>query len=232
MTIIEKMNALIERTQGDPEGADTVQLEGGEKFKALAAKLKKRGAKDPEALAAWIGRKKMGKAAFQKKAAAGQKEDFDFASALQDLIQESNLDIALDDVVQELKDADPEYAETFLEKLRDFYSCEDAEDAAEEEVALESDEDGDDTLDEAWEALDALDGEDCDEVLSQFVASSLEAPDGDEDPYGDETDEAMDPGEGHKSRKTVNVKRLVKKGELDTKNAEGMRSESAELGVL
>lgn len=45
----------------------------GSKFKALTKKLAKKGAKNPKALSAWIGRKKMGKAAFQKKAAAGRK---------------------------------------------------------------------------------------------------------------------------------------------------------------
>ena len=49
------------------------KTESGEKFKKLAASLKARGAEDPEALAAWIGRKKMGKAKFQSLAAAGRK---------------------------------------------------------------------------------------------------------------------------------------------------------------
>jgi hypothetical protein len=44
------------------------------KFDKLAAKLAARGATDPKALAAWIGRKKLGKAAFQAKAAAGRKK--------------------------------------------------------------------------------------------------------------------------------------------------------------
>ena len=42
--------------------------------KAFVAKLAKEGARDPEALAAWIGRKKHGAAAFKKLAAAGQKK--------------------------------------------------------------------------------------------------------------------------------------------------------------
>ena len=41
------------------------------KFSKLATQLKKEGADDPKALAAWIGRKKLGKVKFQKKAAAG-----------------------------------------------------------------------------------------------------------------------------------------------------------------
>jgi hypothetical protein len=42
--------------------------------KAFVAKLAKEGARDPEALAAWIGRKKHGKGAFQKLVAAGRKK--------------------------------------------------------------------------------------------------------------------------------------------------------------
>ncbi|MEU6649504.1 hypothetical protein ABZ904_08655 [Streptomyces sp. NPDC046900] len=43
------------------------------KFDRLVAKLTARGARDPKALAAWIGRKQLGKAAFQAKAAAGRR---------------------------------------------------------------------------------------------------------------------------------------------------------------
>jgi len=43
--------------------------------KSLAAKDKKKGkAQDPKALAAWIGRKKLGKAEFQRRAAAGRRK--------------------------------------------------------------------------------------------------------------------------------------------------------------
>lgn len=42
--------------------------------RAFVAKLAAKGARDPEALAAWIGRRKMGKAAFQRLAKAGQDE--------------------------------------------------------------------------------------------------------------------------------------------------------------
>jgi hypothetical protein len=45
----------------------------GERFKALRNKLAKKGVKDPDALAASIGRKKLGKARFQKLAASGRK---------------------------------------------------------------------------------------------------------------------------------------------------------------
>ena len=46
----------------------------GKAFKALAAKLKKKGAYNPSALTAYIGGESMGKATFQKKAAAGHKK--------------------------------------------------------------------------------------------------------------------------------------------------------------
>jgi hypothetical protein len=47
--------------------------ESGEKYKKLVASLKKKGADDPKALAAWIGMKKLGKKEFLKRAAAGRK---------------------------------------------------------------------------------------------------------------------------------------------------------------
>jgi hypothetical protein len=43
--------------------------------KSLSAEDKKKGRKgDPKALAAWIGRKKLGKAEFQRRAAAGRRK--------------------------------------------------------------------------------------------------------------------------------------------------------------
>jgi hypothetical protein len=45
----------------------------GERFKQLTAKLRRRGVDDPEALAAWIGRKKYGKKRFQELAQKGRK---------------------------------------------------------------------------------------------------------------------------------------------------------------
>ena len=45
----------------------------GARFKALEAELARRGAKNPAALAATIGRRKMGKAKFQAAAARGRK---------------------------------------------------------------------------------------------------------------------------------------------------------------
>ncbi len=46
---------------------------GGGRFKKLTAKLRKRGAKNPRALAAWIGRRRYGKRRFQKMAARGRR---------------------------------------------------------------------------------------------------------------------------------------------------------------
>lgn len=46
---------------------------GGGRFQKLKGELAKKGVKDPGALAAEIGRKKYGKAKFQKMAAKGRK---------------------------------------------------------------------------------------------------------------------------------------------------------------
>jgi len=54
---------------------DNAVEESGEAFKHLTRQLAGKGARDPKALAAWIGRKKLGKAKFQKKAAAGRSEN-------------------------------------------------------------------------------------------------------------------------------------------------------------
>ena len=43
------------------------------KYAKLVTKLKKQGADDPRALAAFIGRKKLGAEEFQRRAAAGRK---------------------------------------------------------------------------------------------------------------------------------------------------------------
>ena len=51
----------------------TPKLGSGKRFKRLTKKLKKKGAKNPKALAAWIGRKKFGKKKFQKLATKGRK---------------------------------------------------------------------------------------------------------------------------------------------------------------
>ena len=49
------------------------KLGSGIRFKQLTSKLKKKGAKDPKALAAWIGRKKYGPKKFAKLSAKGRK---------------------------------------------------------------------------------------------------------------------------------------------------------------
>jgi len=46
----------------------------GERFEKLKRELAAKGAENPEALAAWIGRKKYGKERFQKLAARARKK--------------------------------------------------------------------------------------------------------------------------------------------------------------
>lgn len=53
--------------------ADGMKLGAGGRFKKLTKELASKGAKDPKALAASIGRKKFGKAKFQEMAAKGKK---------------------------------------------------------------------------------------------------------------------------------------------------------------
>lgn len=43
-------------------------------YDRLVHKLAAKGTKDPKALAAWIGRKKLGKAEFQRRAEAGRRK--------------------------------------------------------------------------------------------------------------------------------------------------------------
>lgn len=45
----------------------------GERFKAMVEILRRKGARDPKALAAWIGRKKYGQKQMTKWAVAGRK---------------------------------------------------------------------------------------------------------------------------------------------------------------
>ncbi len=52
--------------------ADSMKVGGGGRYKKLVKKLASEGAKDPKALAAYIGRKKYGKAKFQEMAAKGK----------------------------------------------------------------------------------------------------------------------------------------------------------------
>ena len=49
------------------------KLGTGKRFKQLSSKLKKKGAKNPKALAAWIGRKKYGPKKIAKLSAKGKK---------------------------------------------------------------------------------------------------------------------------------------------------------------
>lgn len=50
------------------------KLGTGARFNALKAKLAKKGARNPAALAAWIGRKKLGKKKMASLAAKGRKK--------------------------------------------------------------------------------------------------------------------------------------------------------------
>ena len=50
------------------------KLGTGARFKALSAKLGKQGASNPDALAAYIGRKKYGSTAFAKLSGKGKKK--------------------------------------------------------------------------------------------------------------------------------------------------------------
>ena len=51
---------------------NNMKLGGGGRYQKLIGQLEKKGVKDPAALAAWIGRKKLGKAKFQSLAAKGR----------------------------------------------------------------------------------------------------------------------------------------------------------------
>lgn len=55
--------------------ANSMKPGGGGRFEKLRSELKKKGVDDPSALAASIGRKKYGKAKFQKMAAKGRSSD-------------------------------------------------------------------------------------------------------------------------------------------------------------
>jgi hypothetical protein len=53
--------------------ASKAKLGSGQRFKTLKGQLARRGARNPGALAAYIGRKKYGKARFAKLSAGGRK---------------------------------------------------------------------------------------------------------------------------------------------------------------
>ena len=74
---VKRTSARAKKTPGESwvlKGKPAPLGEGG-RFKALARAIGKRGkVKNPEAVAAAIGRKKFGKERFQKMAAAGRKK--------------------------------------------------------------------------------------------------------------------------------------------------------------
>lgn len=53
--------------------ARKARLGSGKRFKSLSSSLKKKGASNPDALAAWIGRKKYGSKKMASMAAKGRK---------------------------------------------------------------------------------------------------------------------------------------------------------------
>lgn len=53
----------------------SMRLGGGGRFKKLVGKLKRKGVRNPKALAAFIGRKKYGKKRMSKMAAAGRRRN-------------------------------------------------------------------------------------------------------------------------------------------------------------
>lgn len=57
----------------DPKKAASMRLGAGGRFKKMKRELAARGAQDPAALAAWIGRRKYGGKRFAKMAAAGRR---------------------------------------------------------------------------------------------------------------------------------------------------------------
>lgn len=70
-TVKEVMKGSLKKTgsyKGEPN-----KLGGGGRFKQMEDKLRGKGASNPDALAAFIGRKSLGKKKFQKLAAKGVK---------------------------------------------------------------------------------------------------------------------------------------------------------------
>lgn len=52
---------------------DKMKLGGGGRYEKLIGSLEKKGVREPKALAAWIGRKKLSKEKFQSLAAKGRR---------------------------------------------------------------------------------------------------------------------------------------------------------------
>lgn len=62
-----------ENERGSESLKSKPELGSGKRYEMLISSLRAKGAEDPRALAAWIGRKKYGKAKFQSLAARGRK---------------------------------------------------------------------------------------------------------------------------------------------------------------
>lgn len=69
--LLARMAEVGSFAEAKPKSKEEPEL-GGERYAKLVKSLEKGGAEDPKALAAWIGRKKLGKEEFQKRAAAGK----------------------------------------------------------------------------------------------------------------------------------------------------------------
>lgn len=68
--LLEMVDRAVFNVVTERYGVTDEDYEG---FGKLTKKLSSKGAKNPKALAAWIGRKKYGKEKFQKAAASGKK---------------------------------------------------------------------------------------------------------------------------------------------------------------
>ena len=66
-------NEATYRSTGYSVMAGKGRLGSGERFRKLTAKLRGKGARDPKALAAWIGRKKYGAKKMNQMAARGRR---------------------------------------------------------------------------------------------------------------------------------------------------------------
>jgi len=76
---VEAVDAFL--TENDIDDDDAITEADESSFARLSGELARKGARDPDALAAWIGRKKHGKEKFAQMAARGRGEDTDDASA-------------------------------------------------------------------------------------------------------------------------------------------------------
>ena len=70
----EKAMASAKKKKKNDDEESKPKLGSGERFKKLSGELEKKGAKDPKALAAYIGRQKYGAKKMAKMAAAGRKK--------------------------------------------------------------------------------------------------------------------------------------------------------------